>query len=965
MKTIFRIILSCVLALTASAQTQLRVNNQTRVLDAASTPVAFPQGGLLLRDTDSTNNLIISNGDNLSADRTLIFNTLGNTSVTFPTSGTLLTSSSLGNFTISTTAPLMGGGPLGNMTLSIPPATGSVGGYLTSTDWTTFNSKQPAGSYLAVDASTSAITGPGNASLFRGANGLGYSTASDVTNSINVAAWGDSLTHGAGPSQIQIYNYPAQFTTKTGYYVFNGGVDGETSTQIKTRMLAASSRYGNMTVIWAGRNNYTSSSTVQSDIAAMVAALGHDRYIVMSIINGNYSTEWSGTTNYNTILALNSALSSTYGSHYIDVRSYLISLYNPALPQDVIDHGHDVPPTSLRQGTAVSATITRSGSTATIVTSIAHGLLTGGTVLISGATQTEYNGLFTVTVLDTTTYTVTVAGTPATPATGTPLSALVDPLHLNGAGYLAVSNFIYASLPILQGTYGTVVTPSVLPNYFATPPALGATTPNTVSASTLSVSGAATIAGGVTSSLGGNVAQFSYKAGTAGSISGYMIFANANSNISANVYGDSTNGLHIDTAGNASPIAMDGSAVNISSTTNISKTTPASSATVGALVIGNGTAATSVAIGGGNINAGATITGVTGSLGGVAFSGNALTNVNSITGSSGVTIGNGLTSTRGGSSGAFSFTTGVSGTTSGYIVIANANAGKGANLYGDTTYGLHIDTPGNASSIQIDGSAFGVSSPVNFSSTTNAASSITGALKIGNGTAATNVGIGAGNINAGGNVTVGGNLAVTGNVTLTNALTVANGGTGQTTFTNGQLLIGNTTNNTLTKATLTAGAGITVTNGTGTITIANSASVAATETYGAGTAYTLTATPAAVDFGTTDPSITIATAGTYTISGQVNLFYNAATFAGNQTATLTFRRTNNTPANLTNGTVATTTQVITALTYTYGVVRLPDISYTASAGDVVTIYADISATPGAGSFQAVASGTFIRAKQDF
>ena len=56
---------------------------------------------------------------------------------------------------------------------------------------------------------------------------------------------------------------------------------------------------------------------------------------------------------------------------------------------------------------------------------------------------------------------------------------------------------------------------------------------------------------------------------------------------------------------------------------------------------------------------------------------------------------------------------------------------------------------------------------------------------------------------------------------VTGTLPVANGGTGQTTYTNGQLLIGNTTGNTLTKATLTAGTGITITNGTGSITIAN------------------------------------------------------------------------------------------------------------------------------------------------
>lgn len=57
---------------------------------------------------------------------------------------------------------------------------------------------------------------------------------------------------------------------------------------------------------------------------------------------------------------------------------------------------------------------------------------------------------------------------------------------------------------------------------------------------------------------------------------------------------------------------------------------------------------------------------------------------------------------------------------------------------------------------------------------------------------------------------------------LSGTATVAQGGTGQTTYTDGQLLIGNTSGNTLTKATLTAGTGVTITNGNGSITIAAS-----------------------------------------------------------------------------------------------------------------------------------------------
>ena len=54
-------------------------------------------------------------------------------------------------------------------------------------------------------------------------------------------------------------------------------------------------------------------------------------------------------------------------------------------------------------------------------------------------------------------------------------------------------------------------------------------------------------------------------------------------------------------------------------------------------------------------------------------------------------------------------------------------------------------------------------------------------------------------------------------------LAVDKGGTGQTTYTDGQLLIGNSTGNTLTKATLTEGANITITEGAGTIEIAAAA----------------------------------------------------------------------------------------------------------------------------------------------
>jgi hypothetical protein len=82
---------------------------------------------------------------------------------------------------------------------------------------------------------------------------------------------------------------------------------------------------------------------------------------------------------------------------------------------------------------------------------------------------------------------------------------------------------------------------------------------------------------------------------------------------------------------------------------------------------------------------------------------------------------------------------------------------------------------------------------------------------------------------------------------VTGTVAVLNGGTGQTTYTDGQLLIGNTTGNTLSKATLTAGSNITITNGAGTITIAS------TGGGGGGGATTYTGTAAAASWTGSGP----------------------------------------------------------------------------------------------------------------
>lgn len=100
--------------------------------------------------------------------------------------------------------------------------------------------------------------------------------------------------------------------------------------------------------------------------------------------------------------------------------------------------------------------ITRSGSVATVTCSATHGFWDGTNsqgqyfyVTIAGAAQSDYNGTFLAQATGTTTFTYTVANSPATPATGTitwaipgfgwtiPFTGTNKRMYLSGSGAVA------------------------------------------------------------------------------------------------------------------------------------------------------------------------------------------------------------------------------------------------------------------------------------------------------------------------------------------------------------------------------------------------------------------------------------------------------------------------------------------------------------------------------------------------
>jgi lysophospholipase L1-like esterase len=162
-------------------------------------------------------------------------------------------------------------------------------------------------------------------------------TVAAGTGSRNIACWGDSITNLYSPHLQQLY---------TDRQVYNGGVIGQTSAQINDRVQADTTHRDWLSIFWYGQNDWYKDQ-VAANLAASIATLQPGtKFIVVSMLN--WATDLPGSSTYNAVLQANLAMSQTYAGNYVDMRSLLVSRYNPSLAQDVIDHNNDETPTSLR-----------------------------------------------------------------------------------------------------------------------------------------------------------------------------------------------------------------------------------------------------------------------------------------------------------------------------------------------------------------------------------------------------------------------------------------------------------------------------------------------------------------------------------------------------------------------------------------------------------------------------------------
>jgi lysophospholipase L1-like esterase len=168
-------------------------------------------------------------------------------------------------------------------------------------------------------------------------------------NKSAIDCWGDSLTEGK--SLTPGHDFPHLVSYVFHRKVINQGVGGETSTQIKKRMISRPiPPFPENAVIWAGRNDDLGDiEVIEKNIDDMVSSL-HPRshFLILGVINSDTARERRGGDRYRAILKLNDDLHARYGKNFLPIRDLLIAQANRNDPEDDEAVEADIVPPSLR-----------------------------------------------------------------------------------------------------------------------------------------------------------------------------------------------------------------------------------------------------------------------------------------------------------------------------------------------------------------------------------------------------------------------------------------------------------------------------------------------------------------------------------------------------------------------------------------------------------------------------------------
>ena len=282
---------------------------------------------------------------------------------------------------VTGTAPVVSSGGL-TPAISMAAATSSVNGYLTSTDWTTFNAKQPAGSYL-VNGGPLGTPSSGTATNLTGtASGL---TAGNVTTNANLTGAVTSVGNATSLGSFTSAQLATALTDETG----SGASVFATSPTLVTPILGTptSGNFSTGTFTWPTFNQNTTGTAANVTGTVAIANGGTGQTTANAAFNALAPSQTSQSGKYLTTDGTNTSWATnplgTVTSVAATVPSFLSITGSPITTSGTLAFG--------LSGTALPTTSGGTGLTSftangVVYASSTSALATGSALTFDGST---------------------------------------------------------------------------------------------------------------------------------------------------------------------------------------------------------------------------------------------------------------------------------------------------------------------------------------------------------------------------------------------------------------------------------------------------------------------------------------------------------------------------------------------------------------------------------------------------
>jgi lysophospholipase L1-like esterase len=299
----------------------------------------------------------------------------------------------------------------------------------------------------------------GNTSTQIGVRESGVPTYATVSGGVIPATGGVTVTFPKGYEPVTHVGPPAgvsgtilgvhglvTFDSTDTIYTFTRTTPGNPVSAPGSPQFVVDTPYADyLPVFWEGRNNFTATTQILSDLAAQVTTVSPGQnYLVLSIMSANRQEEWPGEPGYEWRTSFNNQLETIYGSHYLDINKILVDSYDPSTDNsavDASDYNNDEPPTSLRAINGYTTLANSIGPADTSITVQSADAIAIENILTIDTGVNAENVLVTAISGNTLTVQRNFGGLDISHAAAAPVT-VTDYDHLNAQGYQIVADAV-------------------------------------------------------------------------------------------------------------------------------------------------------------------------------------------------------------------------------------------------------------------------------------------------------------------------------------------------------------------------------------------------------------------------------------------------------------------------------------------------------------------------------------------